>query len=78
MNKLSPRKVRLSRAALAVTVEWGVKSSSITTCYLFKNNIYVFIYFWLLCVFVAVCGLFLVVVYGLLISVVSLVAEHRL
>ena len=46
-----------------------------------------FIYFWLCCVFVAVCGLSLVeesggysviVVHGLLIAVASLVAEHRL
>ena len=34
-----------------------------------------FIYFWLHWVFVAVCGLSLAVVYGLLIAVASLVAE---
>ena len=39
---------------------------------------YVFMYFWLCWVFVAVRGLSLVVVVGLLISVAPLVAEHRL
>ena len=36
-----------------------------------------FIYFWLPRVFLAVCGLSLVVVCGLLIVVASVVAEHR-
>ena len=36
-----------------------------------------YIYFWLCWVFVAVCGLSLVVVSRLLIAVASLVAEHR-
>ena len=54
----------------------------------FKNKfIYLFIHFWLCWVFVAVCGLSLIVVSSaysfvvvcrLLIAVVSLVAEHRL
>ena len=40
--------------------------------------IYLFIYFWLRWVFVAVCGLSLVVAHGLFIAVASLIAEHRL
>ena len=39
---------------------------------------YLFIYFWLLWVFVAAHRLSLVAVRGLLIAVVSLVAEHEL
>ena len=54
---------------------------------LFCKKINLFIYFWLHCVFVAACGLSLVVVsgglhfvavHGLLIVVASLVAEHGL
>ena len=41
---------------------------------IFKN----FIYLWLCCVSVAVCGLCLVAVHGLLTAVASLVAEHGL
>ena len=40
--------------------------------------IYLFIYFWLCWVFVAVLGLSLVAVSGLLIAVTSLVVEHGL
>ena len=39
---------------------------------------YVLVYLWLCCVFVAVCGVSLAAVHRLLIVVVSLVAEHRL
>ena len=48
---------------------------------------YLFIYFWLLWVFVAACGLFsscgergllFIAVHGLLVAVASLVAEHGL
>ena len=39
---------------------------------------YLFIYFWLLWVFVAVCRLSLVAASRLLIAVASRVAEHRL
>ena len=42
----------------------------------FKKKL--FIYFWLCWVFVAACGLSLVVVRGLLIEVTSLVVEHGL
>ena len=44
--------------------------------YFFK--MYLFIYFWLLWVFVAVRGLSLVTASGLLIAVASRVAEHGL
>ena len=44
--------------------------------YFFK--MYLFIYFWLLWVFVAVHGLSLVTASGLLIAVASRVAEHGL
>ena len=44
----------------------------------FNKIIYLFIYFWLHWVFIAACGLPLVVVPRLLIAVASLVAEHGL
>ena len=54
--------------------------------YFFKNKFYLFIYFWLRWIFIAVCGFSLVAVSGgysslqrgLLITVASLVAEHGL
>ena len=46
--------------------------------YLFLINLFNLFNFWLRWVFVAVRGLSLVVVRGLLIAVASLVAEHRL